>query len=178
MSTSDSITAAASGETDPGTLSQAAVTDDMINDALNKLDADNDDDWTTIGKPAMEAVNAHLPTPITRARLDEVAPDFSRPEPASEDGDAGDEGNPTGTGAVDGDEEPQSFILAPLKVEGQPSPTGDPLDPPEVSGLPAPGSLREEGEERWEDMVERRLTMLEADNAFLRKTFGWPTKDA
>lgn len=142
MATNDNILAAASAETEPGALSQAATTDNDILIALNKLDPANEDHWTSTGKPAMDAVNALLPAPITRARLDEVAPDFSRPE-APSSGDAGDGAvGSDGAGDVGGDEQPT----------------------PDVSDKTAQVS------------VEGRVSDLEADIAFLRKQFGWPTK--
>lgn len=171
-----------SEQTAPGTLSEAATTDNDILIALNKLDAEDDDHWTTTGKPAMEAVNALLPAAITRARLDEVAPNFSRPE-ASADNVAG--ANTDGAGAVSGDEDTQAdvsqqFILAPMKTEGGKLGTGDPLDPPDVSGLPAPGSLQpgvKDVSPAFRQIAEDRIAALEADVAYLRKQFGWPTKD-
>lgn len=82
--TAKSVLESATSETAPGTLSQAATTDTMIVEALGKLDPANDEHWTADGKPAMVALNALLPAEITRARLEEVAPDFARPpsEPA------------------------------------------------------------------------------------------------
>jgi len=149
MSTSDNITAAASGETAAGTMSQAATTDGAILEALKKLDPDNDEHWTNTGKPAMEAVNALLPAAITRARLDEVAPDFSRPEPEAEASAASSgESNAGGAGAEQGGEEPQS-------------------------GVSHTGGAVEESYTSHED----RIGALEADIAFLRKQFGWPTKN-
>ncbi len=70
MTTTDTIKTSAEAGTEPGTMSQASVTDTSIHD--------NDAHWTASGSPAMDAVNALLPTPITRARLDEVAPNFKR----------------------------------------------------------------------------------------------------
>lgn len=77
--TAKSVLESALGGTAPGTLSQAATTDDHIKAALAKLDPANDDHWTSDGKPAMAALNALLPAEITRSRLEEVAPDFARP---------------------------------------------------------------------------------------------------
>lgn len=79
MSTADDIKAAASGETAPGTMSQAATLDSDITAALAKLDPKDDTHWTSDDKPAMDALNALLPAAITRKRLEEVAPDFKRP---------------------------------------------------------------------------------------------------
>ncbi len=47
--------------------------------ALSKLDAENDNHWTTDGKPKLETI-AFLSAgeKISRAELDELAPDFSR----------------------------------------------------------------------------------------------------
>jgi hypothetical protein len=172
----EAIKAAASGETEPGTISQAGVTDDAIKAALAKLDPANEDHWTNEGKPAMAAVNALLPTHITRDRLEAVAPDFSRPERpaegASSSGDAG------GAGAGAGSEEPQPPVGDPQ------SPVGD--DPGLSNGGESgegeiapvavePGSNHSES---FEAHVLSRLDALEADQAYLRKTFGWPTKDA
>lgn len=156
MSTSSNILEAAGADTAPGTLSEAATTDNDILIALNKLDAENDDHWTTTGKPAMEAVNALLPAAITRARLDEVAPNFSRPE-ASPDNVAVGGG---GGGTIAGDEEPKQGVIRETLHFGQFSnakPAAD--EPAQVS-------------------VEGRVSDLEADVAYLRKQFGWPTKDA
>lgn len=82
--TAKSVLESATGETAPGTLSQAATLDSDIKAALAKLDPANDTHWTSDGKPAMAALNVLLPAEITRARLEGVAPDFARPpsEPA------------------------------------------------------------------------------------------------
>ncbi len=198
MSTNDSVIAAANGETEPGTLSQAAVTEAMIHAALAKLDPANDDDWTTTGKPAMEAVNAHLPTPITRARLDEVAPDFSRPEQPSEDGDAGSEGDAGGAGAVDGGEGSRTGLSGDkvqygegheLGGDGAQSGVSQP-QPPVDNDHVADGASQFSDAEVKANAGERpqsrdgieyaldALKELQDDLAYLRKTFGWPTKDA
>lgn len=85
--TAKSVLESAAGGTAPGALSQAATTDDQIKAALAKLDPANNDHWlASTGRPAMDAVNALLPAPITRARLDEVAPDFVRPAKTAEAG--------------------------------------------------------------------------------------------
>lgn len=118
----ENVIASASGDTQPGTMSAAATTDTNIRDALAKLDPANDEHWTKDGLPAMEAVNALLPAPITRERLSTVAPDFVRQ-------------------AISAGE----FFSEPT------------------------------AEEKLE-AVAGRVTALEEDNAFLRKTLGWPTK--
>ena len=77
--TAKSVLESAQSGTAPGTMSQAATTDDHIKAALGQLDPANDDHWTADGKPAMAALNALLPAEIKRERLEEVAPNFVRP---------------------------------------------------------------------------------------------------
>lgn len=132
--TAKSVLESATGETAPGTLSQAATTNEDILRALSKLDPTLDSDWTNDGKPAMAALNALLPAEITRSRLEEVAPDFVRP-------------------------------TKPADAGSQP---------------PADNDHVEKGAEQfWSGPTpEERIAALEADVAFLRNQFGWPTKDA
>lgn len=145
MSSAENVLASASSETEPGTMSQAATTDDMIKEALGKLDPANDEHWTADGKPAMAALNALLPAEITRSRLEEVAPDFRRPSQPSADGQREGDGSTS-----EGDD------------EGGAEPT------PPAAPEPTEASVS----------AEERIASLEADVAFLRKQFGWPTKDA
>lgn len=55
-----------------------AVRDTKIVDALGRLDKDNDDHWTTGGKPAMEALREMLDASVTRAHVDAACPGFAR----------------------------------------------------------------------------------------------------
>ncbi len=152
MSTADDIKAAAAAGTEAGTLSQAATTDGAILAALEKLDPKNEEHWNNDGKPSMDALNALLLAPTTRKHLDEIAPDFRRP------------GETVTLGA--GDVGSLDEVLG--NAGGQP-----PIDNEHVA----------DGETQFTDdevkdnrTVEERLDALEADSAFLRNQFGWPTK--
>lgn len=158
MSTSDSIKAAASGETALGTFSEAATTDAMIHEALRRLDPANDDHWIADGKPAMDALNALLPAAITRKRLEEVAPDFVRPTQQPAD---------VGQQQQDAD----ASASAPGEMFGG---KGDHDANGEAGGAHAPVGVDSEAQVS----VEGRLSGVEADLAYLRGVFGWPTKDA
>ncbi|SDH08255.1 hypothetical protein [Pelagibacterium luteolum] len=54
------------------------ATSAAIKAALLKLDHGNDDHWTTGGKPAMKVVEEFAGQNVTRAQVEEVAPDFER----------------------------------------------------------------------------------------------------
>lgn len=151
MSTADDIKAAASGETDPGALSQAATLDSDITAVLAHLDPKNDTHWTSDGKPAMDALNALLKAPITRKRLEEVAPDFRRPSQAPAQMPAGAIG---------------TWVAPPSTDERR------------EDGYVEGDQSASDQAETLEQHILRRLDALEADNAFLRNQFGWPTKDA
>lgn len=140
MSTSDTLKTAASGQTEPGTMSAASVTDEHIKAALGELDPANDAHWTSDGKPAMDAVNALLTAAITRKRLDEVAPEFVRPE------------NVLNAGSEELSDESLEEI-----------------------DLSNPDALSPETRLAALELVVDRLA---SDLAFLRKQFGWPTKDS
>lgn len=152
MTTADDIKKAAAGSTEPGALSQAATTDGDILAAIAKLDPANDDHWTKGGEVLMDALNALLPAPITRERLNEVAPNTTRP-------------TPTGFGLAN--------IGGDSGAGGQP-----PIDNGHVADGATQFSDAEVEASADKRTVEERLDALEADSAFLRKQFGWPTKDA
>lgn len=50
-----------------------------IEDAILTLDAANDKQWTNAGLPAVDAISALVGRTVTRAEINEVAPDFMRP---------------------------------------------------------------------------------------------------
>lgn len=227
MSTSDSIKAAASGETAPGTLSEGATTDAMILAALDRLDPTDDTQWTEAGLPAMEAINALLPASITRKRLEEVAPGFVRPTdaravvgdkaplpddeiintPETDEAKALLAGKPTVYKLVAVGQQNPSFnaitfaymmargvdgladmvrrtiyedggvevTIGDGKVEVSSPP---PVDNDHVADGATQFSDAEVRVNERNASVEDRLSALEADNAFLRKQFGWPTKSA
>ncbi|WP_066795077.1 hypothetical protein [Sphingomonas soli] len=50
-----------------------------IGSAIDLLDPANDDHWTGAGLPAVDAVKAILGRDVTRAEINEAAPEFMRP---------------------------------------------------------------------------------------------------
>lgn len=61
------------------TLADAATLDVRILNALEQLDHDDDEHWTSTGEPMMSAVESFLSDEsITRADIKAVAPDFRR----------------------------------------------------------------------------------------------------
>ncbi|MCF7725773.1 hypothetical protein GLP52_03635 [Sulfitobacter sp. M22] len=53
---------------------------DVIKQALDQLDAEEDEDWTAAGKPAMDRIKELTGSAtLTRAEVDAAFPDFSRP---------------------------------------------------------------------------------------------------
>jgi len=52
-----------------------------LKDALGKLDAGNDEHWTTDGAPRIDAVAAFVDGNVTRSMIVEVAPQFTRSNP-------------------------------------------------------------------------------------------------
>lgn len=50
-----------------------------IEDAILSLDATDDKQWTNAGLPAVDAISALVGRTVTRAEINEVAPDFMRP---------------------------------------------------------------------------------------------------
>jgi len=71
---------AAQRQRDEAAREAAATTPDMVSGALQQLDPSDDDDWTSGSKPAMDRVKEITGSQsITRARLDEMFPDFRRP---------------------------------------------------------------------------------------------------
>lgn len=50
-----------------------------IHDALSRLDPSDDSHWTEAGAPRVEAVGELLGRSVTRAEIQEAAPDFRRP---------------------------------------------------------------------------------------------------
>lgn len=163
----DKITDAASGATAPGTLSQAATTEDAIIAALSQLDVANDTHWNNDGKPAMDALNALLPAPITRKEVDRVAPDFRRPESAPQSQPPIDNEH-VGDGSTQFTQEE----IEANDVGKMPATIGNWAAQP---GITLPLTEEELGRP---DPRDQRIAALEADLAFLRKQFGWPTKDA
>lgn len=76
----------------------AAKSADSVATALSLLDPANDDDWTAGGKPTMERVKELTGSAtLTRAELDEMFPDFRRPD-QKEDQAGDDQGNGAGSG--------------------------------------------------------------------------------
>lgn len=77
---------------------RVSVREEVIRQALAKLDPANDNDWLESGKPAMAAVNRELllmgatPDTTSRAEILKVAPDFKRPELEGGGGAASDRG--------------------------------------------------------------------------------------
>ncbi|WP_300009699.1 hypothetical protein [uncultured Roseobacter sp.] len=58
---------------------EAAKSPEAVLEALARLDHSDDEDWTAGGKPAMDRVKALTgSTSITRAEVDEIAPDVLR----------------------------------------------------------------------------------------------------
>lgn len=47
--------------------------------AIDLLDADDDKHWTNAGLPAVDAISALVGRTVTRAEINEAAPDFMRP---------------------------------------------------------------------------------------------------
>jgi len=72
-----------SGEGEQGSAQEGAadapVTNQRLLDAVMKLDPENDEHWTRIGKPAMQAVEGFYGSAdITRADIEAAAPGFTR----------------------------------------------------------------------------------------------------
>ena len=59
-----------------------------LEDAILRLDHENDDHWTKGGKPDLRTLGELTHGQVTRAMVDEIAPDFERDVP--EDGDPDD----------------------------------------------------------------------------------------
>lgn len=77
---------AAQRQRDEAAREAAATTSDAVSNALQQLDPTEDDDWTGGGKPAMDRVKEITGSQsITRAKLDEMFPDFRRPVEANAD---------------------------------------------------------------------------------------------
>lgn len=76
---------------------------DAVKAALELLDPKNDEHWTGGGKPSMDAVKEFTgSTTITRAEVDEIAPDFKRPSDDETNGGEGGEGGEGDKGAGGG----------------------------------------------------------------------------
>jgi len=68
------------GSSNAGNDGSAAQPQGIL-DALKQLNPKNDEHWTNEGRPRIDAVERILgDSTITRARINEVAPDFVRPE--------------------------------------------------------------------------------------------------
>jgi hypothetical protein len=138
-----------------------------LKQALKTLDPSNDEHWTTGGLPRMEVLEALVGKELTRADVEEVAPDLKRstapelkvadPPPADNDHVAeGADQFPVGTGGGG----PGAASLG------------------EVQGGGGGGAGRDIGDGKKVGGIEGRVAELEADLAYLRKQFGWPTRSA
>jgi hypothetical protein len=133
--------------------------------ALASLDPNEESHWTSGGLPRMEVLEALVGKELTRADVDEAAPDLKRstapelkaPEPQTETGNAP---NAASAGSDTG--------------AGQPTVNAA----PEPAPAPAPTAGRDIGDGKKVGGIEGRVAELEADLAYLRKQFGWPTRSA
>lgn len=122
--------------------------------ALASLDPANDADWTSSGLPRIEALEALTGVPVSRADVDDLAPDLRRdgaPEPS-------DPPPADNAHVADGAEQFPETVAAPEKS-------------PQAVTAEADAAQRRDGLS-----PEERLLSLEEDLAFLRAVYGWPNK--
>lgn len=74
-----------------------AKSPESVKVALDQLDPADDEDWTGAGKPAMKRIEELTGSKsITRQEVDQMFPDFKRPDPDQKPPEAGGEGKPAG----------------------------------------------------------------------------------
>lgn len=162
MSTADQIKEAAAAGTSEGALSAASQTEPR-NDpmslaaALAALDPENDEHWTTAGKPAMAAVEALMgDVSITRAQVEDAYPDFSRE-------------------AARGSAEPAAAGVIPEPGTNGSDHAEAGEDDPEPARDGNYQGLADAPRDNAVAGLEARIAALEADLTYLRRLFGWPT---
>lgn len=145
-----------------------------LRQALKLLDPQNDDHWTAAGLPKMEAVEAMTGQAHTREEVEQVAPDLRRSnaEPKAADPD---------TVAAAGDGAPEDTNAMPADGGAQPPIDNDHVaeGATQFSDEEVAANLGHEvGEGVKAGGLEGRVAQLEADLAFLRGLFGWPTRNS
>ena len=136
---------------------------ELIKGALAKLDTANNDHWTSDGAPRLEAVNKHLPAPVTRKDLNELAPSFTRDNPSFEAPEPVVAAAPKATGAAllsgasgAGDDEDADNVGA-----------GDDGELPQADERPALTARQQEINKEVEDL-EREVDILRGKISKLR----------
>jgi hypothetical protein len=153
-----------------------------LKQALKTLDPANDEHWTSGGLPRMETLEALVGKELTRADVEEAAPDLKRsnaPEPkAAADTDNDPAPQPPNAPPVDNDHAAEGAVQLRVGTGGGGSGglSGDFLG---GGGGPADAGVgRDIGAGVKVGSIEGRVAALEADLAYLRKQFGWPTRSA
>lgn len=96
------------GEAEQAAPHTVPVRSEQIMAALNRLNPENDNDWTESGQPAIAALNRELliagvkPDVTTRAEVRSIAPDFARPEKQPEGAASDTGGESMGMAPVEG----------------------------------------------------------------------------
>lgn len=146
-----SVTQAAKSGTSDAALSQASETTPRVEKmtlaaAVASLDPENEEHWNQDGSPKMSVLEDLTGGNLTRADVDAEFPGLKRDTLANADA---------------GDQPPQDNDHVEVGAE---------------QFATAVGEQAAEHDKTKPPTVEDRLASLEADQAFLRSTFGWPTK--
>jgi hypothetical protein len=129
-----------------------------LKQALKLLDPQNDEHWTAGGLPRVEALEQLTGTQLSRADVEAAAPDLKRsnaeaaPAPAQPQPPADNDHVAEGT---------TKFPDGVMRSGDAAVLAGHEIEPGKKVGG-----------------VEARLAEVEADLAYLRKQFGWPTRSA
>lgn len=149
----------------PDALSQAAETEPRrdpmdLASAISLLDPENPEHWTADGKPKMAVLEDLTNGNLTRAEVEDTFPGFTRDTARAKDQQQADAEALTSAAP-----QPESAMVAT-------APMGS-------AGFVGAFVNDREGEtpQEYTRRLEDRVAFLEAELAFLRKTFGWPTKE-